>query len=282
MSAIGRGRLEGKAAIVTGAAKHIGRKIARVFASQGAGVIIADVDSAAGETTAREIREQGGEAEFLKTDVSVEADAQAATALAVKRFGRLDAIVNNAAYVPQPMAIATEMTSEDWDITINVCLKSAFLMAKAAIPAMRGGGRGGSIVNISSVNGIITNPRYAAYSAAKAGMLGLTRNLALDFARDRIRVNAICPGMIATEPFRRLSDDETHGARESQPWPDWGQEEDVAFAALFLASDESKFITGATLVVDGGLTIQSPEAILRPSFRQGWREGRMIREADSE
>jgi NAD(P)-dependent dehydrogenase (short-subunit alcohol dehydrogenase family) len=138
---------------------------------------------------------------------------------------------------------------------------------------------GGSIINTSSVNGLVTNPNFSAYSAAKAGVLGLTRNLALDYGRQGIRVNAICPGFIANDRMEeRLAGDpaERRAMLETQVLDRYGKPEDIAWAALFLASDESSYMTGATMVVDGGLTIQSPEALVRPSFRRRWRPGVLV------
>jgi NAD(P)-dependent dehydrogenase (short-subunit alcohol dehydrogenase family) len=268
-------RLRDRVAIVTGAAQGIGRAIARVFAAEGAGVVVSDVNSELGGQTAEEIRRTGGVVEFIRADVSSADDVNALVARTVERFGRLDTVVNNAAATA--VADAVRLSEADWDRTLDICLKSVFLTAHAAIPRLIEAG-GGSIVNISSVNAIVTNPGFPAYSAAKAGMLGLTRNLALEFAHAKVRVNAICPGIIATKPFLdeiAASAEEEWAAHEVQPLPYWGTPEDVAWTAVFLASDESRFMTGATLVLDGGLTIQSAEAIVRPLFRGRWRSGRL-------
>jgi NAD(P)-dependent dehydrogenase (short-subunit alcohol dehydrogenase family) len=162
-------------------------------------------------------------------------------------------------------------------------LKSVYLGAKHCIPEMRKAG-GGAIVNISSANGLISNPSFAAYSAAKSGVLGLTRNLAIDYGLEGIRVNAICPGLIVNEQTeaRLLADEaEARGSRDPYLVGRWGRPQDVAFAALYLASDEAAFVTGTVLAVDGGLTCQSPEATIRPSFRRRWRRDvAMIRDAE--
>jgi NAD(P)-dependent dehydrogenase (short-subunit alcohol dehydrogenase family) len=196
---------------------------------------------------------------------------------AVATYGALHVLVNNAAWSRALPAV--ELPEEDWDHTLAACLKAVYLGAKHAIPHMVEAG-GGSIVNISSVNGIITNPHFSAYSAAKAGVLGLTRNLALDYGRQGIRVNAICPGFIASNERSRarLEADpvERRAVSETQPIDRYGRPEDIANAALFLASDEASYMTGATMVVDGGLTIQSPEALVRPSFRRRWRPGEVV------
>jgi NAD(P)-dependent dehydrogenase (short-subunit alcohol dehydrogenase family) len=267
-------RLAGKIAIITGAASGIGLVIARTFVTHGASVVIADVNPA-GQGVAEAIRRDGGDAAFVRADVADPGDVGRVVA-AAEAFGRLNVVVNNAAWTREANVVA--LTEEVWDRTVDVCLKSAYLVAKAAIPVMQHGG--GSIVNISSVNGIVTNPGFAAYSAAKAGLLGLTRNLALEYGFARVRVNAICPGIIATDAFHELiqgDPPEREAARRVQPLPDWGTPEDVALAAVYLASDESRFMTGATLVLDGGLTIQSPEGILRPTFRRRWPPGHPLR-----
>ena len=269
-------RLAGKVAIVTGAGSGIGRATARLFAREGARVVIADVNGESGEETARLIAEAGGVADAIQTDVSVSADIQRMIAFAVEKHGALNVLMNNAA---RSRALpVTELSEEDWDLTLANCLKSVYLGAKYAIPHMIAAG-GGSIVNTSSVNGIVTNPSFSAYSAAKAGVLGLTRNLALDYGRQGIRVNAICPGFIANDRMEeRLAGDpvERRAMLETQVLDRYGKPEDIAWAALFLASDESSYMTGATMVVDGGLTIQSPEALVRPSFRRRWRPGVLV------
>jgi NAD(P)-dependent dehydrogenase (short-subunit alcohol dehydrogenase family) len=209
-------RLEGSVAIVTGAASGIGRVIARTIAAEGAGVVIADLNTA-GQDVAGAIRQGGGKAAFVEADVANATDIERVVS-AAQPFGRLNVVVNNAFWTK--VANAIDLDEGDWNRTVDVCLKSVYLMAKAAIPLLRKGG--GSIVNISSVNGIVTNPGFAAYSAAKAGMLGLTRNLALEFAHESIRVNAICPGIIATDQFLEMVDadpQENWAAREVQPLP---------------------------------------------------------------
>ena len=195
---------------------------------------------------------------------------------AVDTYGRLDVLVNNAATAR--LGPVADLSEEDWDRTQDVCLKAVYMGSKYAIPEMIKSG-GGAIVNISSVNGIITNPHFAAYSAAKAGMLGLTRSIALDYGLQGIRANVICPGFIANERgVQRLATDpqEEWAMSEMQPIGRYGKPEDVAYMALYLASDESGYVTGATFVIDGGLTIQSPEALVRPTFRRRWRKGILV------
>ncbi len=269
-------RLEGKVAIVTGAASGIGRATARIFAREGAQVVVADRREEPGRETVAMIEHEGGSARFVQTDVSQAAEVKRMVGFAVESYGRLDVLVNDAASARSRPAV--DLSEEDWIYTIDNCLKSVYLGAKYAIPEMIKVG-GGAIVNISSVNGIITNPSFSAYSAAKAGVLGLTRNLALDYGLEGIRVNAICPGFIANDLMeQRLAEDpaEKWAVTETQPVGRYGHPEDIAWAAVYLASDEAGYVTGATLVVDGGLTIQSPEALVRPSFRERWRKGRLV------
>jgi NAD(P)-dependent dehydrogenase (short-subunit alcohol dehydrogenase family) len=273
-------RLVDRVAIVTGAASGIGRATARCFAEEGAKVVVADKRPEPGHETVRMIEAAGGTACFVETDVSVSAAIQAMIEAAVATYGRLDVLVNNAAAArSRPVA---ELSEEDWTFTIDACLKSVYLGAKYAIPEMLKNGKG-AIVNISSVNGIITNPGFSAYSAAKAGVLGLTRSLALDYSLKGIRVNAICPGFIANDLMEeRLAQDplEKWAMTETQPVGRYGKPEDIAWAAVYLASDQAGYVTGATIVVDGGLTIQSPEALVRPSFRRRWRKGVLVQQEE--
>jgi NAD(P)-dependent dehydrogenase (short-subunit alcohol dehydrogenase family) len=271
-------RLAGKVAIVTGAASGIGRQIALIFAREGAAVVVADRQVAPGQDTVHQVEATGGRATFFEADVSQAAAVERLVQFAVASYGKLTTLVNNAA--ASRVLPATELSEADWDFTINNTLKSVYLGAHFAIPAMLASG-GGAIVNIASVNGLISNPSFSAYSAAKAGVLGLTRNLAIDYGRQGIRVNAICPGIIASHEERLRQDPaEAWAATETQVLDRYGRPEDVAWAAVFLASDEASFVTGSTLVVDGGLTIQSPEALVRPSFRRRWRPGRLVFQED--
>lgn len=269
------GRLEGKAAIVTGAGPGIGRAIPRLFAREGARVALLDVRPQAAEETARLIRDAGGQALVVEGDAASAADWRRLVGQTIDAYGRLDILVNSASWTRALPVV--ELEEEDWDRSLAAGLKSVYLGAKYCIPEMVKQG-GGAIVNISSANGIVSNPGFSAYSAAKSGILGLTRNLAIDYGLQGIRVNAICPGLIINEEreARFLADaEEVRGARDPYLVGRWGRPEDVAYAALYLASDEAAFVTGATLSVDGGLTIQSPEATTRPSFRRRWRQDRV-------
>ncbi len=273
-------RLKDKVAIVTGSATGIGRSIAKVFAQEGARVVVVtDRRVELARDTVRLIEEAGGSAAFVQADVSVAADVARMVQFAVGTYGRLDVLVNNANWTA--IAKVTDMPEDDWDRTIDVGLKSVFLGAKYAVPEMIKVG-GGSIVNISSANGIFSNPAFGAYSAAKAGMQGLTRALAIDFGADNVRANVIAPGFVEVERDSEALRDplEARAVEETTVLRRRGKPEDVAGMAVYLASDEAAYVTGATFVVDGGLTITSPEAFIRPPFRELWRTGKLVLQDD--
>lgn len=263
------GRLTGKVAIVTGAASGIGKGIALRFGAEGARVVVVtDRRLELGEATAAEIRDRGGEAIFVQGDVSSSADTERFVGAALERYGGLDVLVQNATW-SRP-GRAHELAEEDWDRTIDVGLKSIYLGAKYAIPPMRARG-GGSIVNISSVNGLAASPRLAAYNAVKGGINNLTRNLAVDYGRFNIRVNAIAPGHVVTEASRdRIHSDphQTWSFTDACPLGRVGTPEDMAGAALFLASDDALWLTGHVLVVDGGMSVQVPEVLVAAHYRR--------------
>ncbi len=248
--------LNGKVAIITGGASGMGKAAALLFARAGAHVVLADLNVAGGEEVARLASETGNEALFQRTDVSNEADVAALVARATKRFGRLDIMFNNAG-IGGAVGPLESITVEDWDRTQAVCLRGVFLGIKHAVAPIRAAG-GGSIISTASIAGIQGYPNLHAYSAAKAGVVNLTRSAALEFACDRIRVNCIAPGGISTPILYGFagSNKESIDAMlaHSQPYPRAGQPDDIANTALFLASDASQFITGQTLVVDGGAT----------------------------
>ncbi len=249
-------RLENKAAIVTGGAAGIGRAICERFAEEGARVAVADVDVEGGQETLRLIQEAGGEATFLKTDVSVEAEVEETVAATVRAFGRIDVLVNDAAVFV--FGAIENVTQDDWQRVMGVNLFGAANTVKHALPHMKAAG-GGSIVNIASVSSLIAQPEFVPYSSSKGALLQLTRCLALDLAPHKIRVNCVCPGAIqtaaserhrnffgfSTEEYDKLAADASYMKRVGQP-------HEIANAALFLASDEASFITGTPLVVDGG------------------------------
>lgn len=265
-------RLAGKVAIITGSASGIGRATAVLFAQHGARIVV-NTDRRvdwANETVAL-VEHVGGQAVFVQGDVSIGSDVKGLVDAAVTHFGQLDILINNAASI-RPNKIV-EMPEEDWDHTVGVVLKAAYWGAKYAIPAMLDGG-GGAIVSISSVNsGVVANPSWPAYTAAKGGLNALTRQLAVDYGPRGIRVNAILPGSIINEAAEeRLAKEpvESRHKQDCYPVGRLGRPIDVANAALFLASDEAAFVNGALLLVDGGLTSQTPEALVVPSSRRRW------------
>ncbi len=254
--------LEHKVAIVTGGASGIGRATAQTFAKEGARVAILDINIEGGNQTVDAIRSNGGEALFIQTDVSLANDVKAAMEQTVAKFGRLDVIFNGAGLSGRrwgdgPVADCTE---EAWDHVLVINLKSVFLGCKYAIPEMLKVG-GGAIVNLSSVLGLVGGDAdFAthAYAASKGGIISLTRSIAAYYAPQHIRANVICPGLIATPMSQRAQSDERVRARLKDLQPltgDFGQPEDVAHAALYLASDQAKFVTGTVLTVDGGWTV---------------------------
>ena len=257
-------RLRDQVAIVTGGAQGIGGATARRLAEEGASVLIADIDQKAAEANVATIREAGGTAEFLLSDVSKPDDIRAMVDEAVRRLGKLTILVNNA-YSARPAGTrgsALEVTEEGWDFGMSVMLKSILLGARAAIPEMQRSG-GGSIVNIASVHGLLVAPGKVTYETGKAGVIALTKQLACDFGPLGIRVNAICPGHIVTERMQaRQWADNPDGLRffeQQYPVRRVGRPVDIANAIIFLCSDEASFITGHALPVDGGLTIQLQE-----------------------
>ena len=268
-------RLAGKVAIVSGGGGvGIGRAIAARFAREGAAVAVGDLNEDGARSVARAIESAGGRAVALRADAADAGDVQRLVRAALDSFGSLTTVVNVAAgAVGKPLH---EVEEAEWDRALGAGLKSVYLTARYALPEMIRAGRtaGPSIVSISSANGVITNPHMGAYSAAKAGILGLTRNLALDYGRYGIRANAICPGLVLNERSRpgvQADPAEWRGNLDCYPLGRIGEPEDIASAALFLASDEASWVTGVTLMVDGGLTIQSVEALVRPSFRRKWK-----------
>lgn len=254
------GEFAGKVVIVTGGALGIGAGISSAFAQAGASVAIADVNEAAANEQAEQLTSAGNTAMSVIGDVSRAQDAGWIIDAVIDRFGRLDVLVNNAGIHPMDSFVRAEDTSEElWDRILGINLKGVFLMSKHALPEIRRSG-GGVIVNIASVQGLQSMPGVPAYAASKGGVLSLTRNLALDYAPDKIRVVAICPGVVESEIVRAGARSEGGDVQANlkrygslHPVGHIGQPSDIASAAMFLASDEARFITGEHLCVDGGL-----------------------------
>lgn len=258
--------LADRVAIVTGGGQGIGGATARRLAQSGARVLIADFAMEAAQANVAQIQSSGGEAEALHTDVSQPADIAAMVERAVERWGRLDILVNNAWRGKERDGSAVTLTESAWDYAMNVMVKSHYLGAKYAIPHMartaETHGTTGSIVNISSVHGLLMAENMLAYEGAKSAVIGITRQMACDFGPLGIRVNAICPGHIVTENMKR------HWEKNPSFFPFFEQQyplrrvgnpEDIANAVNFLCTEEASFITGHTLAVDGGITIQFQE-----------------------
>jgi len=252
------GRLDGKVAVITGAASGIGRGTALCLAKEGAAVVAVDLNSQGGEQVVSEIAATGGRAVFQHTDVSSEPEIKSAVERAVKEYGRLDIMFNNAGLVGAVGPIEA-VTADDWDRTIAVLLRSVFLGIKYAVEPMRKAG-GGSIISTSSVASFLPSAYGAAYSAAKGGVISLTRAAALQLGRVKIRVNCICPGAINTPIWGALPGFSDPAAvaqllDDAQTIPRVGRPQDIASMVLFLASDESEWVTGQAMIVDGGLTV---------------------------
>ncbi len=247
-------RLADKVAVVTGSGSGIGRGIARMFASQGARVLVTDWVTPGGEETVGLIEAAGGEARFIQGDVSVGGQVADVMRECIDAWDRIDILVNNASVLR--LGSVTEMAETDWDMVIDINLKGVFLCSRHAIPHMIAGG-GGAIVNIASVGGLVGPAQHAAYASAKAGVLNLTRQMAVEYGPDGVRVNSICPGTIPTPmhySYYAPEDQEATLAEwaKLKPLRKVGTVEDIAYAALYLASEEAGFVTGANLIVDGG------------------------------
>jgi NAD(P)-dependent dehydrogenase (short-subunit alcohol dehydrogenase family) len=255
--------LKGKVAIITGAASGMGRAASILFAQHGANVVVADLNTKGGEETAAEASKSGNKCVFQRTDVSNEDDVKAVVARAVKEFGGLDIMFNNAG-IGGAVGPLEEIKVEDWDRTQHVCLRGVFLGIKHSVAEMRKRG-GGAIVSTASIAGVWGYPGLHAYSAAKAGVVNLTRSASLEFAADGIRINCIAPGGVSTPIVWGGSANQAAveaALVNAQPVPRAGQPDDIAQAALFLAGPHSTFITGHTLVVDGG-AIAGPAGMAR-------------------
>jgi NAD(P)-dependent dehydrogenase (short-subunit alcohol dehydrogenase family) len=246
-------RLRDKTAIVTGGAHGIGRAIGELFAGEGAWVLVADLDAEAGEDTVRAIRNNSGVAEFVRTDVSKRDDVAAAVSLAAERTGRVDVLVNNAAYLAPDFHAIVESTEDEWRKCIEVALLGTHYFTQAVLPYMIEQEKG-SIVNVVSIQAMVGCPTSVAYTATKSALLGYTLSAAYDYGRKNIRVNSLCPGPIQTRISPRPGDPHYQWQCDQTVLGRVGYPREVAYAALFLASDEASYVTGATLPVDGGWT----------------------------
>ena len=246
-------RLKDKVAIITGAASGIGKATAKLFAEHGAKVVVADIDKDGGSQTVTQIQNGGNEAIFVETDVTLKVNTEKMVAQTVETYGKLDILFNNAG-IAMRLPVA-ELPEEDWHRCLDVNLTGVFLCAKAAIPAMLKNG-GGSIINMSSIYGVVGADVRAAYVASKGGVTNLTRGMALDYAENNIRVNCICPGFVETPLVAGVikTPEEYQALADKHPMRRLGQPEEIAYGALYLASDESAFVTGIALPIDGGYT----------------------------
>ena len=249
-------RLENKVALVSGGARGIGAAITKILAQEGAKVVIGDVLEDAGQKTAAEINDAGGECVFVRLDVTSEAAWNSAVGEAVSRFGKLDILVNNAGVTSRGMI--EDISVDDWTRVMDVNIKGGFLGTKASIPLMRANG-GGSIVNISSGAAIAPQPNTSgAYSASKGAVRIFTKSMAIQYAGENIRCNSVHPGPVETDMLNLSREDDTELAtmKARVPLGRFGSAEDIAYGVLYLASDESSFVTGSELVIDGGRTAQ--------------------------
>ncbi len=252
-------KLKGKVAIITGGAIGIGAATAKLFAQEGAGVALTDVDIDRGEETCRRIRESGGICRFYEMDVSNAQQVARAVAQIISDFKRVDILVNNAG-VWRPGRV-TELDEETWNRVLNTNLKGIFLVSKHVLPVMMEARRG-VIINVASVAGLVGAPEASAYAASKGGVVNLSRSMALDFAPYNIRVNCLCPGLTDTAQgdsvvgYYKPTTDPQEAKRTWQPLNRIGTAEDMAKAALYIASDDAEFMTGSIFVIDGGLTAQ--------------------------
>jgi NAD(P)-dependent dehydrogenase (short-subunit alcohol dehydrogenase family) len=249
-------RLEGKVALITGGASGMGKVASSLFAAEGAKVVLTDVSDDAGEAVAAEIQKAGGQAAFVHADISKEDDAKSMVEAAVSRFGRLDVLYNNAGIMMGTDGSVDTTDESVWDKTLAINVKGVAFGCKYGVPAMIAGG-GGSIINVASfVAWMGAATSQTAYTASKGAVLAMTREIAVEYARKGVRCNALCPGPIDTPLLAELLSDPARRQRRFVhiPMGRLGQAEELAKAALFLASDDSSYMTGASLIVDGGIT----------------------------
>ena len=249
-------RLEGKVALITGASQGIGRETALLFASEGASVVVVDVKDDAGQQTVKDIQAAGGKATYAHADVSKAADCENMVKVAEDTYGKLNILFNNAGIMHGDDDNAVTTEEAVWDLTMAINLKGVFLGCKYGIPALRRAG-GGSIINTASFVAVLgaATPQLA-YTASKGGVLSMTRELATIHARENIRVNALCPGPLRTELLMSFLNTEAKKQRRlvHVPMGRFGEAKEIAYAALYLASDESSYVTGTEFMVDGGIT----------------------------
>lgn len=248
-------KLQNKTAIITGAGSGIGEGIANLFAKEGARVVVANRRVENGERVVSEIKNSGGQAVFIQTDVSKWEDWENLSKKTIEIYGGIDILVNNAGVVK--FSPLHQTSDEDWDYILNINLKGAFYGMKAVIPQMLKQGKG-KIINISSIAGLVGFDKLSAYCASKGGIIALTREAGLEYAKDNININCIAPGVIVSEMTRGLLDDEKtkQGFLINIPLGRIGQPNDIGYCALYLASDDSNYITGQVFVIDGGWTIR--------------------------
>ncbi|MCZ7355500.1 MAG: 3-oxoacyl-ACP reductase FabG [Candidatus Methanoperedens sp.] len=244
-------RLENKVAVITGAGSGIGKETALLFAKEGAKVVVADMNERAGEETVEEIK-KNGEGFFVKLDVSNREQARQMVKITLEKYGKIDVLINNAGIVQD--AFLSKMTEEQWDKVINVNLKGVFNCTQAVVEVMMNQGNG-VIINTSSIVGLNGNVGQVNYAATKAGLIGMTKTLAKELGKKGIRVNAVAPGFITTPMTSNVPEKILEMMKEKTPLRRLGVAKDVAYAYLYLASDEANFINGAVLCVDGGLVI---------------------------
>lgn len=252
-------RLAGKVAVVTGGALGIGQATCVRFAEEGAAVVVADINAAAGAETTNQIIKSGGRAFFVATDVTQEESIRQMVAASVKAFGKIDILVNNAAIF---VLRGIEATPEEWRQILDVNVIGTSLVSKHVVPEIRKAG-GGSIINLGSISSFIAQPQFVTYNATKAAIATMTRCMALDLAPDNIRVNALCPGTVWTQIVERLAKEKGLDRAAADKDPSWGgasmlkrvaEPREMANVILFLASDEASYITGAHIIADGGYT----------------------------